>query len=318
MKTIHVLTAILILPFWAACTKEEHPVASEDLGIPAMFAPKENEDARVKQIYNDYGLWVRMDFTDPKEITNGILYNDVNNRFGATMIDDGDRESAIIYAQTLMSNVSEEFSKAYFPLDFFFVKTYNGSWWAADYQRIGRSRFVLCWPNQMNGAVEITDASKHYYQDSVVTRVVWDNFGAMIAARFDAPLEEFAKAGRAYDKGEAFDNIRDQYDADKDEEKYNAAITELCQTGGFITASGAASFENDFAAWLRLLVMESYENIKRDYLDNSAPRLAKYRILIDFFKSYNWDIQAAGNKYRAEYDAYKATLPPVPDEGEEE
>ena len=69
------------------------------------------------------------------------------------------------------------------------------------------------------------------------------------------------------------------------------------------------SFEGDFSEWLRLLVMESYENIKKDYLDNSKPRALKYEILIKYFKEYGWDIQAAGNKYRTEFNKYKASLP---------
>lgn len=310
---------LLCLCLMCGCDNENNPVASEDLGIPAMFAPGEDADPRVKKMFEDYGLWVRMDFTDTKEVTNAILAEDVNNRYGATMIDNEYRESAIIYTQTFLGNVSKEFTKAFFPLELFFVKTYNGGWWAADYQRIGRSRFVLCWPNQMDGAIEITDPANLYYQDSVVTRCIWDNFGNMIASRFDEPLDEFARAGRAYDKGEAYDNIRKQFDKDKDEAKYDEAIRELCELGGFITAAGAASFESDFATWLRLLAMESYENIKKEYLDNSVARAAKYEILIRFFKGYNWDIQAAGNKFRQKYNEYKATLPPpVEDDDEEE
>lgn len=136
-----------------SCSDEDDLKPSESLGIPEMFSPAADADARVKEMYNDYGLWVRMDFTDWHEVTNAYLYEDVNNRMGATMIDDTCRENAIIFSQTLLSNVSKEFAKAYFPLELFFVKTYNGSWWAADYAQLGRSRFVLCWPNQMEGAL---------------------------------------------------------------------------------------------------------------------------------------------------------------------
>lgn len=301
------------------CDDENNPVPSEDLGIPELFAPAEDADPRVKQMYNDWGLWVRMDFTNPDEVTNAYLSEDVNNRYGATMIDDTCRESAIVYARTLLSNVSKEFAKAYFPLELFFVKTYNGSWWAADYQQIGRSRFVLCWPNEMEGALPVTKAGNpdHYYQDSVITHTVWKYFGGMIAARFDEPIQEFALAGKTYDKGEAFDKIKDEYYKDNDEEKYHAATQELCDVGGFLSGTGSSSFESDFADWILLLVTESYDNIKKEYLDTSSPRAAKYKILIDFFNSYNWDIQAAGNKFRQKYDEYKATLPPV-EEGEDE
>ena len=51
-----------------------------------------------------------MDFTDWHEVTNAYLYEDVNNRMGAAMIDDTCRENAIIFSQTLLSNVSKEFA----------------------------------------------------------------------------------------------------------------------------------------------------------------------------------------------------------------
>ena len=91
--------------------------------------------------------------------------------------------------------------------------------------------------------------------------------------------------------------------------KYKNAVAELCRNGGYITGGSSRSFEGDFSEWLRLLVMESYENIKKDYLDNSKPRALKYEILIKYFKEYGWDIQAAGNKYRTEFNKYKASLP---------
>ena len=108
-----------------SCSDEDDLKPSESLGIPEMFSPAADADARVKEMYNDYGLWVRMDFTDWHEVTNAYLYEDVNNRMGATMIDDTCRENAIIFSQTLLSNVSKEFAKAYFPLELFFVKTYK-------------------------------------------------------------------------------------------------------------------------------------------------------------------------------------------------
>ena len=91
--------------------------------------------------------------------------------------------------------------------------------------------------------------------------------------------------------------------------KYKNAVAELCRNGGYITGGSSRSFEGDFSEWLRLLVMESYENIKKDYLDNSKSRALKYEIITKYFKEYGWDIQAAGNKYRTEFDKYKASLP---------
>ncbi len=91
----------------------------------------------------------------------------------------------------------------------------------------------------------------------------------MIAQRFDEPIKEFVLAGKAYDNGEAYDNIREQYQKDGDEEKYDKAIDELCKNGGFLSGAGSGKFTTDFGDWLSLLVMESYDNIKKDYLDNS-------------------------------------------------
>ena len=303
-----------------SCSDEDDLKPSESLGIPEMFSPAADADARVKEMYNDYGLWVRMDFTDWHEVTNAYLYEDVNNRMGATMIDDTCRENAIIFSQTLLSNVSKEFAKAYFPLELFFVKTYNGSWWAADYAQLGRSRFVLCWPNQMEGALPVTKEANpdYYYQDSLISGLIWKNFGTMIAQRFDEPIKEFVLAGKAYDNGEAYDNIREQYQKDGDEEKYDKAIDELCKNGGFLSGAGSGKFTTDFGDWLSLLVMEAYDNIKKDYLDNSIARTAKYKVIVEFFKKYNWDIQAAGNKFRQKYNEYKATLPPPVEDDEEE
>ena len=83
----------------------------------------------------------------------------------------------------------------------------------------------------------------------------------------------------------------------------------MCRNGVYITGGSSRSFEGDFSEWLRLLVTESYDNIKKDYLDNSKSRALKYEVLIKYFKEYGWDIQAAGNKYREKFDEYKASLP---------
>ena len=102
------------------------------------------------------------------------------------------------------------------------------------------------------------------------------------------------------------------------QEKYDKAIDELCKNGGFLSGAGSGKFTTDFGDWLSLLVMESYDNIKKDYLDNSIARTAKYKVIVEFFKKYNWDIQAAGNKFRQKYNEYKATLPPPVEDDEEE
>ena len=300
------IMAVGVALLFAACKKEERPVATDDLKIPELFAPPENADPQVKSLYKDYGVWVRMDFNHWREVTNGILFNDVNNsRFGATKIDDDKRQEAITYSKTLLSNFSQKFVGVYFPLELFFVKTYNGSVFATDLQVIGRSRIVLTWPNKMRGALTVTNPETHYYRDSVLTRAVLSSIAGTIVQRMDNPIEGFEMAGKPYDNGVASDKIRDQFLIDRDMVKRDAAYDELARTGGYITGPSSRSFASDFPQWFTLMATESYANIKKKYLDNNEMRTRKYEILVKFFNSYGWDIQATGNKYRQELDKYK-------------
>lgn len=293
------ILAVCMIALLAACKKEINPTASNDLNIPQLFGPSANADPMIKEIYANYGIWIRMDFNNWKEVTNGILDKDANNwRYGVGKIDDNMRQSAIIYTDSLLANVSTKFTKSFFPLEFFFVKTYNGSWWAEDLKIIGRSRLVICWPNQMYDALPITDTLNHYYKDSTLARAIWTNIGSMIALRMENPIPDFELAGKPYDNGQALDKIFNDYYIDYDLEKRNASLDELGRTGGYISGTGSRSFDTDFPQWLSLIATESYENIKRDYLDNSERRAKKYEVIIDFFNDYGWDIQAAGNKYR--------------------
>lgn len=290
---------------FAACKKEESPVATDELKIPQQFEPPANADPQVKAVFKDYGLWIRMDFKDWKEVTNGILFNDATNTIGVTKIDDNKRQEAISFTKSLLSNVPASFTKAMFPLELFYVKTYNGSWWAQDFMILGRSRLVITWPNKMQGMLPVTDPETHYYRDSVLTRMTWSYLGSTITPRMEQPITGFELAGKAYDNGKVVDGIQEQWRKDFDDAKRDAALEELSQTGGFIQGSGSRNFEADFPQWLSLLTTESYANIKKNYLDNSERRAKKYEILIKFFNSYGWDIQAAGNKYRQELDKYK-------------
>ncbi|ASZ14641.1 hypothetical protein KTO58_00600 [Chitinophaga pendula] len=289
---------ILLLLLLSGCSKDEVPGKTDALGIATNFAPPANAPAAVKELFDRYQVWVRMDFNDWKEVTNGVLASDPINRWGVGKIHDTARSSAIQYAQALLSNVSPAFAKRFFPLEMFFVKSYSGSFWAKDITSIGRSRLIICWPNQMQGALPITDAVHHYYQDSVLTRSVWSAIGQMVAARIEQPINEFVIAGKAYDNGEALDKIWKQYELDGDAEARDAARIEVARNGGFITIGGANSFDNDFTEWMRLLATESYDHIKRQYLDNSPARARKYEVIIRYFKSYGWDIQQSGNQYR--------------------
>lgn len=304
-RSIYILAMILII-LVAACKKEERPTATDDLKIPELFAPPEDSDPQVKSLYKDYGVWIRMDFNHWREVTNGILFNDVNNsRFGATKIEDSKRQEAIVYSKTLLSNFSQKFVESFFPLELFYVKTYNGSVFATDLQVIGRSRLVITWPNKMLRSQPVTNPEIHYYKDSVLTRAILSNIAGMIVQRMDNPIEGFEMAGKPYDNGVASDKIRDQYLVDRDAVKRDAAYNELARTGGYITGPSSRSFVSDFPQWFTLMSTESYENIKKGYLDNNEMRTRKYEILIKFFNSYGWDIQAAGNKYRQQLDLYK-------------
>lgn len=297
MKPIYI-SLIALAACCMGCSKEAQPDITPDLGIGKQFSPPADAPAEIKDIYNRYGVWVRMDFNDWKEVTNGVLATDPNNRWGATRIDNDQRSGVTTYARTLLSNVSEKFAKSYFPLELFFVKTYGGSFWLEDMKSLGRSRLIFCWPNQMYGALPVTDPVNHYYMDSVLARRTWGFIGNMVAARFESPITEFVLAGKAYDGGEARDKVFAQYEKDHDLEARDKAFDLIALNGGFVTSLGSSSFDNDFAEWMQLLVTESYANIKAKYLDNSPARARKYEVIIRFFKSYDWDIQAAGNKFR--------------------
>lgn len=302
MKRILYILPLILLLSLAACTKESQPVASDEFGIAQQYAPPADADPRVKQMYQDYNVWVRMDFTDWKEVTYSLLERDQINRWGVGKIDPAYRESAIIWMQTLLPNVPQKYVRTFFPLEFFFVKTYGAGFWSSNIKRIGRSRLVICWPNQMPGAQPIVNAQTHYYKDSVLTREVWGNLGAMITARMEEPIKAFVVAGKAYDNGQAFDKIMNEYYEDYDVAKKDVALSELARSGGYITGSGSRDFDADFTDWLKLLATESFANIKARYLDNSPARAQKYVVLIKYFNEYGWDIQSTGDHYREKLD----------------
>ncbi|SHG13189.1 hypothetical protein [Pedobacter caeni] len=307
LKKIYVLAFSLAVLLWS-CKKGETLTNREDLKFEETFSPPADADPAVKELYQNHNVWMRMDFKDWKEVTNAILDSDPTNRFGVEKIADEDRQSAILYTKTLMSGVAPKFSKSYFPLELFFVKSYGKGYFAKDIKRIGRSRLVVCWPNKMKDALPVLNPENHYYQDSVLSTFIWAELSSMVTLRIPEPVKEFADAGKAYDNGAAADKIKKEFDKDKDAEKRDAAYALLAASGGFIESSGATSFENDFSSWMRLLALESKENIKKKYLDNSPARAKKYEAFVRYLHSQGWDIQAMGNTYRAKFDAYKASL----------
>ncbi|NSL87255.1 hypothetical protein ECE50_010470 [Chitinophaga sp. Mgbs1] len=298
MKARYFSWLLLAAVSLSSCSKEDNPGFTPDLGIAKKYMPPADAPAEIKAMYEHYGVWMRMDFNDWKEVTNGVLATDPINRWGVGKIEPAYRSSATIYAQTLLSQVTETFAKRFFPLELFFVKSYSGSFWKKDITTIGRSRLIICWPNEMYGALPVTDPERHYFMDTVLTRRVWQELGGQIAGRMEQPITAFVLGGKAYDNGEAYDKILKQYQQDGDQVARDAANAELARNGGYISANGSRSFESDFPDWLSLIATESYENIKAKYLDNSPARARKYEVIIRHFNSYGWDIQKIGNEYR--------------------
>ncbi|MCD8185849.1 MAG: hypothetical protein LUD68_05150 [Rikenellaceae bacterium] len=305
---IGILSAAALALLAAGCDDEKAVFPSDDLGME-RFGPLPGDDPRVHTIYEQYGVWIRMDMKDGQEIYNSFLATDNGaNMYDAIPIDDQDRNGALIYAQTFFSHISPEFTNAFFPLEWWFAQSYGGSFWKYDYRLLGRNRFILCWPNQMEDALPVKDIEHHFCQDSVLAYEVWRNFALASAQHMPEGLRAFSNAGKSYDNGEAVSALRDQY-YESDRDRYYQLVDELCASGGFVNSGGASNFNSDFSGWITLLAMESYENIKARYLDNSEARRAKYEILVQWLGTYNWDIQAAGDTYRRNYDRYLASRP---------
>ncbi|MDR0766068.1 MAG: hypothetical protein LBF09_03910 [Odoribacteraceae bacterium] len=299
----HILPVIIIAALLAGCSKEESPVASENTGILDIFTPGADADPEVREIYNTHGIWVRTKFASITELTNGYLEVDALVRArGAESLDTTLKSEVYAYTSALLSNVPGTFTKAFFPLEIFYVKSYGALYWVYPLKHLGRSRLIISWPNSTAGTIPVTDPANHYYRDSVLTAGVWNIICQSITGRMEEPLAAFSAAGKAYDNGKVYDQILNAYYADGDIDKYEAAIEELTREGGFLTGAGSRDFRSDFAGWLRLLATDSYDNIRRDYLDNSPARAAKYAIVVDFALQYGWDIQAAGNTFQQRHN----------------
>ncbi len=301
MKFINIYLILSVLALLVCgCDNENDPVASENLGFTTIFGPDENADPIVKELYQKYGVWVRMDFTDQVEVTNGILGAEVN-RCTVVKILDEDRQNALTYISTLMSHVDPGFAKKYFPLEFFFVNKYVAGW-PKELAPIGRSRLLITWPYLYG--IEVNDPANYYYEDDGMTWQVWSEVASMITSRMAEPVADFANAGKAYDGGAARDQMWAEYEKDDDWEKVQATKQAICDAGGHISFSGSVSFEVDFAQWLTTVLTTSYDNIKAWYLDGGKTYQDKYNALIKFFNEEGWDIQAAGNLYQKKNDAY--------------
>ncbi|SKB67596.1 hypothetical protein SAMN05660841_01809 [Sphingobacterium nematocida] len=291
-----------------ACKKNEKITASEEFGFEERFGPKEDELPVIKEMFKTYDLWLRLNFKDAKEVTNAILFRDEYNRFGATPIDESMKASAIMFMDTLLHNVSTDYVQKVFPREFFFVKTYNGSYWEENIKALGRTRLIVCWPNKVKDAQPITVPETHYYQDSVVTRMVWGNLSGMLVQRMEQEIPGFEAAGMPYDNGKILDEISKNYPGNSDEaiEIRQAEVAKMAAERGYISGAGSKEYGTDLSQWLSLLVLESFDNVKKNYLDNSPKRAEKYKVLTEYLKKeYNWDIQAAGNKYRKKLNSFQ-------------
>jgi hypothetical protein len=290
--------------FLTACDKEDTLVPTEDFGMEKKFAPSADAPDIVSSIYDEYGMWVRMDFEEASEVENAMLDKDLYNRGSVTKIEDEYKPSAYKYIETLLDHIPGEFAKKHLPLDLFVVETYGRQpWWGQDMYRFGRSRFLLTWPNQMRDAlpVDLTDYDNHYYQDSVLTATVLSNLTSIMSLRIE-PVKEIETAGWAYGN-EKFAKINDTYSWNDPNRKI--AYAELEREGGFVSASGSKSFEVDLSQWMTAIMLLSSEQMKEKFLDNSPKRAAKYLEIVKYFNAVGWDIQAAGDNFSQMREEHK-------------
>jgi len=280
--------------------------ATENLSFEPLFGPQPDASAEEKKLFEKYKIWVRMDFKDSREVYNSYLGQDVNNgRFPAQKVDASQRQSAYLYMDTLLSNISQTYSAQLMPNEVFFVKTYGHPAWGYQFYVVARNRLAFVWPNQTYGAQPVIDAKNHYYIDSTLTKEVWNNLSKMIGDRITEEIQGFEKIGKPYDGGTTFNKIRDQYFIDRDLEKRNRDWQTLADQGGYLDPYASFSFKDEYAGFFKLLLLESYENINNKYLKGNIMRKQKYDLFVKYFKDkYNWDIQAAGNKYRQKLDSF--------------
>ncbi|ERJ57849.1 hypothetical protein [Sphingobacterium paucimobilis] len=288
------------------CTKEETPIPSEHVGVEELFSPALDAHPLEKSMFKEYGVWARMEFKDSKEVYNSYLGEDVNSsRYPVEKVDAGMRESAYIYLNTLLSNVNKKFSNELMPNEVFFVKTYGNPYYPPKFTTIGRNRLVITWPNAVS-ELPIVDPEMLYYADESLTWGVWDKLTELISQRLLDEIDGFEELGKPYDGGVAFTKIRDQYFIDYDIEKRNRDWQTLADEGGYLDHYSSFSFKAEYKGWLQLILTESSENINAWYLDGNPMRKAKYELFVTYFKEkYNWDIQAAGNKFRETADSFQ-------------
>lgn len=309
MKTkryLYNLLGLAVVVQLTSCSKEDKLTPTADVGVMELFQPAPDANPLEKSMYQEYGVWARLDYKDSREVYNSYLGQDATSaRFPAEKVDDDLRESTYVFLNTLLSNVNKEFSKKLMPNEVFFVKTYGHPYFIQKFTTIGRNRLVVTWPNAIS-KMPIENPETLYYTDEALAKGMWDKLSELVSARLTEEIEGFEELGKPYDGGTAFGKIRDQYFVDRDLQKRNRDWKALADEGGFLDQYSTFSFRAEYKAWLKLILTESFENIDSMYLESNSMRKAKYELFVDHFKKeYNWDIQAVGDKYREKSDSFK-------------
>ena len=303
MKTylhLYGLFALLLLGMMS-CSKTEHISPTEDLKFQELFEPAADAHPREKYLFEKYHIWIRMDFKDSREVYNSYLGQDVNNsRFPPAKVDDDKRSSAYNYMDSLLANLSPAFIQELMPNEIFFVKSYGHPLWGYQFNIISRTRLAFVWPNATYNALPQIDETNHYYRDTVFTREVWRQLADIIGQRLPEEIPGFEQIGKPYDAGTAFNKIRDQYFIDYDLNKRNQDWQKLADQGGYLDPYSSVSFKAEYAAFLKLILLESAENIQKNYIRGNKMKQQKYELFLKYYQDrYKWDVQASGNRFRS-------------------
>lgn len=291
------LLIIGIALLFVACKKEDTLSPSDKFGLIELFEPGSDTPQVVKDLFSQYGVWVRMDWTNDDIVKNAYLGQDLYNSYPVLKVDADKQASAYTYITTFLNQAPAAFVRKNFPLDIFIVKTYGNPEYPMSIMLLGRSRLLFDWPNSTYNALAIVkEPQYHFYQDTILAQELWDKMATVIAQKIE-PIKDFITVGTPYDNGTALRKIYDDYYIDYDYEKMQQRLEELANAGGFIDGSGSRSFKTDIAQWITQIAISSYQEIYDKYLKNSLKHQLKYKAVIDYFNTQGWDIQATGNNF---------------------
>lgn len=286
-----------IVSLFLSCSKEEILTSSDKFGIVEIFEPGSDAPQVVKDLFRQYGVWVRMDWKDDATVKNAFLSKDLYNRYPVLKVDADKQASAYTYITVFLNQVPAGFVKKNFPLEIFVVKKYGYPWSPSSIQSFGRSRLLINWPNTTYKALpEVKEPLYHFYQDTVLASAMWGQMAGILAQRVE-PIKSFITVGTPYDEGEAIDKIYDDYYTDYDNDKKDRRLKELADAGGFIEGSGSRSFRSDLGQWIAEIATSSYQEMNDKYLKGSLKHQLKYEAVVEYFKTQGWDIQATGNNF---------------------